>query len=60
MTGVHCKAYYSLEVSYFKSDLDRHILNTLWNKYWVNTLSSSNLITVSLCLLACKSMSFSL
>ena len=45
--GVHCKAYYSLEVSYFKSELDKHILNSLWNKYWVNTLSSSNLITVS-------------
>ncbi|KAF6024390.1 COPS5 [Bugula neritina] len=43
--GVHCKAYYPLEISYFKSDLDKHILNSLWNKYWVNTISSSNLIT---------------
>ncbi|KAH6922442.1 hypothetical protein HPB50_013615 [Hyalomma asiaticum] len=38
--GVHCKQYYSLEVSYFKSSLDRRLLDSLWNKYWVNTLSS--------------------
>uniref|UniRef100_T1J6D1 COP9 signalosome complex subunit 5 n=1 Tax=Strigamia maritima TaxID=126957 RepID=T1J6D1_STRMM len=43
--GVHCKQYYSLEVSYFKSALDRRLLDSLWNKYWVNTLSSSSLIT---------------
>ncbi|KAH9426392.1 LOW QUALITY PROTEIN: COP9 signalosome subunit 5 [Dermatophagoides pteronyssinus] len=43
--GVHCKHYYSLEVSYFKSSLDNRILDSLWNKYWVNTLSSSSLIT---------------
>ncbi|XP_060848223.1 COP9 signalosome complex subunit 5-like [Rhopalosiphum padi] len=43
--GVHYKQYYSLEVNYFKSSLDRRLLDSLWNKYWVNTLSSSNLIT---------------
>ncbi|KAK3918426.1 COP9 signalosome complex subunit 5 [Frankliniella fusca] len=43
--GVHCKQYYSLEVSYFKSALDRRLLDSLWNKYWVNTLGSSSLIT---------------
>lgn len=43
--GVHCKQYYSLEVSYFKSKLDRRLLDSLWNKYWVNTLSSSSLLT---------------
>ncbi|KAK3730868.1 hypothetical protein QZH41_009978 [Actinostola sp. cb2023] len=43
--GVHCKQYYSLEVSYFKSALDRKLLDLLWNKYWVNTLSSSSLLT---------------
>lgn len=43
--GVHCKQYYSLEVSYFKSSLDRKLLEMLWNKYWVNTLSSSSLLT---------------
>lgn len=44
--GVHCKRYYSLEVSYFKSSLDNRILDSLWNKYWVNTLSSSSLLMV--------------
>ncbi|KFO20318.1 COP9 signalosome complex subunit 5 [Fukomys damarensis] len=43
--GVHCKQYYALEVSYFKSSLDRKLLELLWNKYWVNTLSSSSLLT---------------
>eukprot|EP00057_Strongylocentrotus_purpuratus_P017320 XP_011671794.1 PREDICTED: COP9 signalosome complex subunit 5 [Strongylocentrotus purpuratus] len=43
--GVHCKQYYSLEISYFKSVLDRKLLESLWNKYWVNTLSSSSLLT---------------
>eukprot|EP00742_Colponemidia_sp_Colp-10_P002225 GILJ01002379.1.p1 GENE.GILJ01002379.1~~GILJ01002379.1.p1 ORF type:complete len:338 (-),score=56.79 GILJ01002379.1:103-1116(-) len=42
--GVHCKKYYPLEVSYFKSSVDRHLLELLWNKYWVNTLSSSPLL----------------
>ncbi|KAJ3102443.1 COP9 signalosome complex subunit 5a [Phlyctochytrium bullatum] len=42
--GVHCKQYYPLEVSYFKSSLDAHLLVLLWNKYWVNTLSSSSLL----------------
>jgi len=43
--GVHCKAYYPLEISYFKSSMDRRLLESLWNKYWVNTLSSSSLLT---------------
>mmetsp|Transcript_20539 Transcript_20539/g.28821 ORF Transcript_20539/g.28821 Transcript_20539/m.28821 type:complete len:335 (-) Transcript_20539:73-1077(-) len=43
--GVHCKQYYQLEVSYFKSSLDSHLLNLLWNKYWVSTLSSNTLLT---------------
>lgn len=40
-------SYYSLEISYFKSSMDRRLLDSLWNKYWVNTLSSSSLLTVS-------------
>lgn len=32
-------------MSYFKSALDRRLLDSLWNKYWVNTLSSSGLLT---------------
>ena len=45
--GVHCKQYYTLDVSYFKSSLDNKLLDSLWNKYWLNTLSSSSLLTVS-------------
>ncbi|KAL5488888.1 hypothetical protein EMCRGX_G017902 [Ephydatia muelleri] len=43
--GVHCKRYYSLEVSYFKSSLDSHLLDLLWNKYWVSTLSTCSILT---------------
>lgn len=42
--GVHAKQYYSLDISYFKSSLDTNLLALLWNKYWVNTLSSSPLL----------------
>ncbi|VDD80284.1 unnamed protein product [Mesocestoides corti] len=45
--GVHCKRYYSLEVSYFKSTLEKYIINLLWNKYWVNTLSSASILAQS-------------
>ncbi|KAI8381179.1 JAB1/Mov34/MPN/PAD-1 ubiquitin protease-domain-containing protein [Radiomyces spectabilis] len=43
--GVHAKSYYPLEISHFKSTLDHELLNVLWNKYWVNTLSQSSLLT---------------
>ncbi|RUS20143.1 JAB1/Mov34/MPN/PAD-1 ubiquitin protease-domain-containing protein [Endogone sp. FLAS-F59071] len=43
--GVHAKSYYQLEVSHFKSTLDTHLLELLWKKYWVNTLSQSPLLT---------------
>lgn len=36
--------YYELEVMYFTSRLDQQTLPRLWNKYWVNTLSSSTLL----------------
>eukprot|EP00871_Galdieria_phlegrea_P000700 jgi/Galph1/1630/GphlegSOOS_G316.1 len=42
--GVHCKRYYQLEVSYFKSSLDSSLLELLWNKYWINTLSTSPIV----------------
>eukprot|EP01116_Phalansterium_solitarium_P022691 TRINITY_DN7585_c0_g1_i1.p1 TRINITY_DN7585_c0_g1~~TRINITY_DN7585_c0_g1_i1.p1 ORF type:complete len:350 (-),score=121.35 TRINITY_DN7585_c0_g1_i1:113-1162(-) len=42
--GVHCKQYYPLDVSYFKSTLDSALLDLLWNKYWLNTLSSNPLL----------------
>eukprot|EP00045_Choanoeca_perplexa_P004689 m.39875 g.39875 ORF g.39875 m.39875 type:complete len:335 (-) comp12708_c0_seq1:88-1092(-) len=43
--GVHAKSYYQLEVSYFKSSLDTHLLHLLWNRYWVDTLASSPLLS---------------
>ncbi|KAI4101648.1 MAG: hypothetical protein L6R37_004834 [Teloschistes peruensis] len=43
--GAHASQYYSLEVSHFKSSLDSYLLEMLWNKYWVSTLSQSPLFT---------------
>lgn len=45
--GVHCKKYYSLDISYFKSDLDAYLLECLGNKYWYNTLGTTSLTTNS-------------
>ena len=44
--GVHANQYYQLDVQVFTSSLDTHLLGLLWNKYWVNTLSQSPLISV--------------
>ena len=43
--GVHCKKYYPLKVEYFKSAKDEEILQELWSKYWVQTLSASPLVS---------------
>lgn len=43
--GAHADRYYSLEVSHYKSTLDTSLLELLWNKYWVQTLSQSPLFT---------------
>ncbi|KAI0022093.1 COP9 signalosome complex subunit 5 [Xylariomycetidae sp. FL0641] len=43
--GAHASKYYPLEVSHFKSTLDTKLLELLWNKYWVQTLSQSPLLT---------------
>lgn len=43
--GAHANHYYSLDVSHYKSSLDAKLLEALWNKYWVGTLSSSPLIS---------------
>ncbi|KAJ8121727.1 hypothetical protein ONZ43_g1895 [Nemania bipapillata] len=43
--GAHASKYYSLEVSHFKSTLDTHLLELLWSKYWVQTLTQSPLLT---------------
>jgi len=42
--GVHCKQYYTLPIEVFKNSLDNTILELLWNKYWIDTLSSSPLL----------------
>jgi COP9 signalosome complex subunit 5 len=42
--GVHHKAYYTLPHSFYKSALDSQILNQLWHKYWVQTLSANPLL----------------
>lgn len=44
--GAHANKYYPVEVSYFKSSLDAKLLDLLWHKYWINTLSSSPLVAV--------------
>lgn len=43
--GVHCKQYYSLDITYFKSSLDAKIFEALWNTYWVSTICSNRLVT---------------
>ncbi|KIW00274.1 uncharacterized protein PV09_08164 [Verruconis gallopava] len=43
--GAHADRYYQLEVSHYKSSLDTKLLAALWNKFWINTLSSSPLLT---------------
>jgi COP9 signalosome complex subunit 5 len=44
--GVHAGQYYPLDVQVFTSALDAELLGLLWNKYWVNTLSQSPLVSV--------------
>ncbi|KAL2753287.1 hypothetical protein ACRALDRAFT_1077586 [Sodiomyces alcalophilus JCM 7366] len=43
--GAHANKYYSVEVSHYKSTLETHMLELLWHKYWVQTLSQSPLLT---------------
>lgn len=43
--GAHANHYYPLEISHYKSSLDTKLLEALWNKYWVQTLSASPLMT---------------
>jgi len=46
--GAHQNQYYQLDISYFKSASDTALLNTIWNKYWIATLSSSPLLSNSI------------
>jgi len=43
--GAHAHRYYPLEISHYKSTLDTRLLELLWNKYWVSTLSQTPLET---------------
>ena len=43
--GAHADRYYALDITHYKSTLDTHLLELLWNKYWVSTLSQSPLFT---------------
>ncbi|TGZ84072.1 Mov34-domain-containing protein [Ascodesmis nigricans] len=42
--GAHAGRYYSLDIEIYKSTLDGKLLDLLWNKYWVQTLSGNPLI----------------
>jgi len=42
--GVHAKQYYQVPIEIFKNSMDNAILELLWNKYWVDTISSSPLL----------------
>jgi hypothetical protein len=46
--GVHADAYYQLKVEIYKTKTDERLLELLWNKYWVATLSQSLILSVSL------------
>ena len=43
--GAHSSKYYPLEVEHFKSTLDSKLLESLWNKYWVQTLSQNPVLS---------------
>lgn len=43
--GAHSSRYYSLTVEHFKSTLDTMLLESLWGKYWVQTLTQNPLLT---------------
>ncbi|GAM91594.1 hypothetical protein ANO11243_096460 [Dothideomycetidae sp. 11243] len=43
--GAHANKYYPLDVAHYKSGLDAALLQALWNKYWVQTLGASPLVT---------------
>jgi len=45
--GAHANSYYPLKIEIFKTQTDEKLLDLLWNKYWVATLSQSNILSVS-------------
>jgi hypothetical protein len=44
--GVHANQYYPLKVEIYKTKLEEKLLEMLWNKYWVATLSQSLILSV--------------
>lgn len=46
--GTHADSYYQLKIEIYKSKTDERLLDLLWNKYWVETLSQSITLTVGL------------
>eukprot|EP01012_Entosiphon_sulcatum_P032088 TRINITY_DN40836_c0_g1_i1.p1 TRINITY_DN40836_c0_g1~~TRINITY_DN40836_c0_g1_i1.p1 ORF type:complete len:337 (-),score=81.89 TRINITY_DN40836_c0_g1_i1:117-1127(-) len=42
--GAHANSYYPLEMSYYKSSADKVLLDLLWERFWVMTLTSSPLL----------------
>eukprot|EP00300_Choanocystis_sp_HF-7_P001279 c11028_g1_i1.p1 GENE.c11028_g1_i1~~c11028_g1_i1.p1 ORF type:complete len:362 (-),score=68.61 c11028_g1_i1:22-984(-) len=43
--GVHADAYYKLETTFFKSRADDRVLASLWEEYWVASLSANPLVS---------------
>ena len=39
--GLHANEYYKLDNAFFKSKSDQDLLERLWTRYWVHTISSS-------------------
>lgn len=42
--GLHANEYYKLDCSFFKSKVDQDLLERLWTRYWVQTISSPTLV----------------
>ena len=42
--GLHANKYYKLETTFFKSKTDQDLLERLWTRYWVHTISSQTLV----------------
>ena len=37
--GVHADMYYTIPHSIFKSEVEVELFESLWNQYWIETLS---------------------
>jgi COP9 signalosome complex subunit 5 len=42
--GLHANEYFKLDHSFFKSKTDQDLLERLWTRYWVHTISSQTLV----------------